>query len=297
MKIHLCLLGKKGFYFFLGFVNNPDFFDIEISVEVGRDQSILNDYAEEIFLLAKEKAIFSEERSVGFDYSNYDFVFAVGWRWLINGCPIDQLIVVHDSLLPRYRGFSPLVNALMNKERYVGVTALFGSDEYDKGPIIVQIRTEISYPIRISDAIDQISKLYAQVASTLLGHIKKGTILSTPQNEIDATYSCWLDDDDYYINWNESAKNIVHKICLLGFPYSHAKSYLNGELVYILDAELIEGISLEKVDLGKVIMVDNGCPLVIANDGLVKLKKILDVNSLDILPIKKFRSRFSNDSI
>ena len=40
--------------------------------------------------------------------------FAIGWRWLIKN--ETNLIVFHDSLLPKYRGFAPLVNSLINKE-------------------------------------------------------------------------------------------------------------------------------------------------------------------------------------
>jgi len=42
------------------------------------------------------------------------YKFAIGWRWLIKN--ESNLIIFHDSLLPKYRGFAPLVNSLINKE-------------------------------------------------------------------------------------------------------------------------------------------------------------------------------------
>lgn len=296
LRIHLCLLGKKGYFFLQGFIGDLNLDEVELSVEVGRDKEVYRDYADEIFLLAKEKSIHAIERKIDFDYLGHDFVFAAGWRWLLKGVPSNKLIVVHDSLLPKYRGFSPLFNALINREPYVGVTALFGSEKYDKGDIIAQSKINVNYPIKTSEAIDKVSELYKEIAYTILGYIKNNCIPSYPQDESEATYSCWLDDADYYINWCDFAEEIVHKIHLLGPPYSYAKTTLSGSVVYLLGAELIKEVSLERIDYGKVLMVDEGCPIVIAKDGLVKLTNIVDEENLSVLPIKKFRSRFGHDS-
>ncbi|MBE0472307.1 MAG: hypothetical protein IBX55_22710 [Methyloprofundus sp.] len=50
--------------------------------------------------------------------------FAIGWRWLIKN--ETSLIVFHDSLLPKYRGFAPLVNSLINKELRGGNSFICG---------------------------------------------------------------------------------------------------------------------------------------------------------------------------
>ena len=71
---------------------------------------------------------------------------AVSWRWMIKH-PKNKLIVFHDSILPKYRGFAPLVNMLINGEKEIGVSAIFGADEYDSE--IISEKTTISYPIKI----------------------------------------------------------------------------------------------------------------------------------------------------
>jgi methionyl-tRNA formyltransferase len=55
------------------------------------------------------------------------------------------LVVFHDSILPQYRGFNPLVSALINGDSRVGVTAM-GTDEFDKGDIIGQRTIAINIP-------------------------------------------------------------------------------------------------------------------------------------------------------
>ena len=149
---------------------------MELNIEVGRDKDVMNDYADDIFTLANENSINVTERKIDFDYSVHDFVFAAGWRWLIKGVAANQLIIIHDSLLPKYRGFCPLFNALLNKESHVGVTALFGSDKYDAGGIITQSKIKVKYPIKITEAVDLISVLYQDIANTIVGYIKNNHI-------------------------------------------------------------------------------------------------------------------------
>ena len=46
------------------------------------------------------------------------------------------MIIFHDSLLPKYRGFAPLVNSLINQEKEIGVTAIKASQNYDEGDTV-----------------------------------------------------------------------------------------------------------------------------------------------------------------
>ena len=76
-------------------------------------------------------------------------IVAIGWRFLL---PLElnekltiPIIVFHDSLLPKYRGFAPTPTAMMCGETTVGVTALFASEKVDQGDIIWQ--KEIHVPI------------------------------------------------------------------------------------------------------------------------------------------------------
>ena len=81
------------------------------------------------------------------------FVLAVGWKWLIKE-KYKQILVIHDSLLPKYRGFNPLVTALMNKDKIIGSTLINAEEEYDSGDIIIQESFKVSYPISVEKAIE-----------------------------------------------------------------------------------------------------------------------------------------------
>jgi methionyl-tRNA formyltransferase len=134
-KIVLYVMTQKGFEVFRRAVEiNRDIIDF---VVVGTDSNVENAFSEEIIKLAIDKNIRyfirGDDPSVEVD----KYIFAISWRWMINH-PTNKLIVFHDSLLPRYRGFAPLVNMLINGESKIGVSAIFGSSEYDRGDLIAQ---------------------------------------------------------------------------------------------------------------------------------------------------------------
>src|ERR1700732_1168467 len=100
-----------------------------------RDANVRRDFYDEIQAACLQQGIPFLDRADTKDVSA-EYAIAVGWRGMIRGCR--SLIVFQDSLLPRYRGFAPLPTALINGDEEVGVTALFGADEYDRGDIIAQ---------------------------------------------------------------------------------------------------------------------------------------------------------------
>ena len=75
-------------------------------------------------------------------------IIAIGWRFLLPLSLNDRLtipiIVFHDSLLPKYRGFSPTPTAMICGEKTVGVTALYASEGTDEGEIIWQKEVPIA---------------------------------------------------------------------------------------------------------------------------------------------------------
>lgn len=287
LKIDLFLLGEKGYQSLIRIIE----FDKNIigNVQIGKDKNVKNDFSKEIEKICIDNKIqyngFSEEEN---------YKLAIGWRWLIKDSK--NLIVLHDSLLPKYRGFAPLVNGLINGEKIFGVTALFANSEYDKGEIITQKYLEIEYPKKINELISEISQLYAEISLEIAQKIKKGQQLkSIVQNEEEATYSIWRDEKDYNINWDESADKIKRFIDAVGNPYLGAITYLNGERIRLDEVEEYPDVKIRdrENNIGKVIFMSQKCPIIICKKGLLKIKKgIFLQNDESILPLKKFRSRF-----
>lgn len=291
-EIVLYLMNEKGFYCLSKFLNhNIANHNIKYVVSA-RDKNVQKDFFEEISTICKEKGVkFYERKSA--PIIQKELVLAIGWRWIVN---TSNLIVFHDSLLPKYRGFSPVVNALINGDNNIGVTALFASEDYDEGEIIGQKKLTIHYPIKIQQAIEKLSILYFELFNEIIHTIIEGAeIKSYPQNEIEATYSVWRNEADYIIDWNDNADNIKRFIDALGFPYKGASSYANGKYVRVLEAEVVQDVYIENRDIGKVLFSRNGCPVVICGKGLLMLAEVIDDElSNNILPFENFRVKFSD---
>lgn len=212
-----------------------------------------------------------------FHKDNNSYAVAIGWKWVIQG--YSKIIVFHDSLLPKYRGFNPLVTSLINGDDTIGVSVLYGTNEYDKGDIIYQKSMAVSYPITIWEAIGKISYLYADLCIKVLKDIQSNkSLIAKKQNHAEATYSLWRDRQDYHINWQWDSARIVRFIDAVGFPYDGAKTMFENKILKVLKAEVIKDVVVANRDCGKVIFMENKCCIVVCGIGLVKLCEVVDEN-------------------
>ena len=290
-KIGFYLMGRKGFYTLETYVLRLQ--GASIAYVIGaRDNALARDYYDDIQDLCTRAGVPFYDRKEAGDVA-VDYRFALGWRWLIPNT--ERLIILHDSLLPRYRGFAPLVNALINGEKQIGVTALFAGASYDTGPIVGQRSLDVHYPLRIATAIEALAPLYAELVISIATKILKGeTIEATDQEEAEASYSLWRNEDDYRIDWSLSAASIRRSIDALGFPYRGANAWADDEKCRILEAEEVDDVRIENRDAGKVIFLKGDFPVVVCGTGLILLKKVVyDASGEDMLPLKRFRTHFN----
>jgi len=290
LNVGFFLIGKKGLYVLGKFIDALSASKIAYVVSA-RDLNIENDFYLEIRSLCSKNNIAFYDRGEVFSH-DADYAFAIGWKWILNE---KNLIVLHDSLLPKYRGFAPLVSMLINGEERIGVTALKASSEYDKGDIIRQQSVKISYPLKIKDAIEIILPLYSNLVIEISNHILSGINLPLKvQNEEEASYSLWRNFYDYRINWNHTSEKIERFIDAVGSPYSGAHTYLNNKEVIILEAVSVDDVAVEdrEAHIGKVIFLTKGLPTVVCGKGLLKVTSIVDKSGNELTNRISFRSRF-----
>jgi methionyl-tRNA formyltransferase len=119
---------------------------------------------------------------------------------------------LHGSLLPKYRGASPIQYALLNGERETGVTLMEMVAEMDAGDIYLQA-TE---PIHPDDDYGALEARLAQCAARLLleglERLQAGTLTRTPQDHTAATYAPLITKDDTRIRWEEPAERCRNRI-------------------------------------------------------------------------------------
>jgi methionyl-tRNA formyltransferase len=289
-KVTLFVMSEKGHRVLLHAIDR--YVQLISLVVVATDKGVENDFCDEIIQACQAREIPFIKREQ-LKQVTTEYALAVSWRWLISH-PEDKLIVFHDSLLPKYRGFAPLATALIRGEREVGVTALWGAREYDRGPVIAQARMPVEYPLKIADAIRRIGDCYVELADFVLSRLAAKALLpQEPQDEPSASYSLWRDDDDYLIDWSRPAAEIIRFIDALGPPYRGAAARVGDETVRILDAVERPDVKIAIRQPGKVIFSDEGFPVVVCGEGLIKITRCLGSNGSSFLPLKQFRTRFA----
>ena len=200
---------------------------------------------------------------------------AISWRYLIpleiNNFLKIPLIVFHDSLLPKYRGFAPTPTAIINGEKIIGITALFASCEADNGDIIVQRKISISHDKYMREIVSEQAEIYAEILLDLLNMLETGNIHSERQDETQATYSVWRNYDDCKINWNQSSEYIYNFIRALGTPYLGAYCYYENAKIIIDKSEVIDDKDFAIRDTGKIWNIRNNMPEIICGSGMLRI--------------------------
>lgn len=227
---------------------------------------------------------------------SYTNCVAISWRYLlplsVNRYLKDPIIIFHDSLLPRYRGFSPLVTAMLNEDNQIGASVLFATEKADCGEIILQKAFDMNEEMYIQDAIKKMAELYANLAIELVSLIVDGRLTSTPQDEDNASYSIWRDDDDYWINWSWSADKINRLIHAIGYPYKGAKTKANDTLIRVVRS-CVEPVDLDFTfrHYGKVWSLNDGMPVVVCGSGMLRIEEAVDEQG-NIYQFTRIRTRF-----
>lgn len=180
-------------------------------------------------------------------------------------------INIHASILPKYRGASPIHFAVLNGDEETGVTAMQMDDGLDTGDIL-HIR---KCPIGINDTTERMYEIMAPLgAETLMetiAKLEKGELNPVKQDESMSSKVGLLTRDMSTIDWNKSAFEIHNKIRGL-YSWPGASTVLGGKTLKIHSAVLSDKKANNKI--GEVID-SNGRLIVACGDGnCIELKTV-----------------------
>jgi methionyl-tRNA formyltransferase len=163
------------------------------------------------------------------------------------------IINVHPSLLPLYRGPSPIEAAILHGDTETGVTIMQLSAGMDSGPIYSQITVPLIDVETTPDLELQLGELGAQELSLTLPAIMNGTVQPTPQHDGSATYCKLLSKDESFLDTTklsaEQAERHVRaylafpktKTTIAGHPIVITKAHVSRSATTPLDIECADG--------------------------------------------------------
>ena len=144
-------------------------------------------------------------------------------------------INLHPSLLPKYRGPSPINWALFRGDSVTGTSVFFMNKKMDAGDIILQSKLSIQPNDNYGTLSNKLSEKGAQDVMNAIFFIEQGMDSPAPQNDRYATYSHLITRETRQIKWHQTADEINNQIRGLA-PHPCAFSYLKGKEIKILKA-------------------------------------------------------------
>jgi methionyl-tRNA formyltransferase len=182
-------------------------------------------------------------------------------------------IGLHASLLPKYRGASPINSALSNGETLTGVTVFKLSEKMDAGDIIMQEEVEILNSDNARMLSVKLSRAGADLLLKAVDVIGKRSECLKKQNDKEATFTRRLKKEDGLIDWKSGAAEIHNKVrAMFGWP--GAFSDLNGHRVKILATEIARLERAETREPGRIVKAGPDAIEVSCGQGTIMVKEL-----------------------
>jgi methionyl-tRNA formyltransferase len=202
------------------------------------------------------------------------------------GTPRLGMLNLHTSLLPKYRGASPIQTAVASGERITGVTLMRIVRRLDAGPIGDVERVRVEPLDTASDVEAKLSAACVPLLARALPQFAAGKLEFTVQDDAAATYCRKLEKDDGGIDFAAPASVLAARINGL-FPWPTCTVTMNGQLVKVgladaITVEALAGAVGAQGNFpaqpghapGEVIGADEHGLLVATGDGVVRLRKL-----------------------
>ncbi|GLI01647.1 methionyl-tRNA formyltransferase [Phytohabitans aurantiacus] len=174
-----------------------------------------------------------------------DVIVATNWRtWIppeVFNLPRLGTLNVHDSLLPAYAGFSPLIWALINGEPEVGVTAHMMDEVLDAGDIVIQRSVPVGPTDTTTDLFYRTLELFGPITTDGLALIATGRTDWVKQDRSKASFFHKRSIEDSRIDWTWTAAEIERLVRAQSDPYPNAFTYHRGERLRVVSAAVSEG--------------------------------------------------------
>lgn len=185
--------------------------------------------------------------------------------------PPKGCVNVHPSLLPRYRGATPIQRALMDGVATSGVTLMLLDEGMDTGPVIAQKELAVEDDDDAGTLREKLASLGAEMFMECLPPYISGKLPPRPQDEERATYADPINKSELLIDWNCSARDIHNQVRALS-PSPGAYSFLLRKRVKVLRARPAESIKVP--GSGSLEIPEKDVLLVGTGEGVLQLEEV-----------------------
>ncbi len=212
----------------------------------------LEESATEVDMWARARSLPIAYDWTQFEHEEWDVAVVVDYGRILPTSlieiPARGFLNVHPSLLPRFRGASPMRSAILHDESETGVSIILIDDQMDHGPIVAQKRVRIqSWPMKNSELERTLLPLGGALLAQILPEYMAGNISPVEQNHDVATYCSKFTKEDGLIDLDgDPRENLLKVHAFEGWPGTYAFFERGGK-------QLRTGIVDAKIENGKFI--------------------------------------------
>ena len=179
-------------------------------------------------------------------------------------------INVHASLLPRWRGASPIQSALLAGDSQTGVSIMKMDAGMDTGPVLNTKAVAIDPKDTAATLSEKIAILGAELLLATLPDYLNGSVLPIPQSESGITYASLIDKKDGLLDFSQPAEELERKVRAFN-PWPSAFFYVDDVMVKVHQAHVEK--EEQEMEIGKRCL-KNGLPAIMTGDGFLVLDEI-----------------------
>jgi methionyl-tRNA formyltransferase len=162
-------------------------------------------------------------------------------------------INLHGSLLPKYRGRSPVNWVLVNGETHTGVTLHYMTEEPDAGDIIAQRPVDIAFEDTALTLFKKVAQAALELFREVFPLVKADIAPRLPQDPAQATYFGGRTPEDGRIAWERPALALYNLVRAVTRPYPGAFTFLHGRRLYVWSSRVMQDASSDKWPSGTVL--------------------------------------------
>ena len=196
-----------------------------------------------------------------------DFIIVAAYGQILPKEILDiaPCISLHASLLPKYRGASPIQESLLNDDNYTGVTSMLMEEGLDSGDILGLQYLKITSTMEVSEAFEKLSIIAANLTITTLDNFEN--IKPIKQNEAEVSFCKKIKKDDGLVNFTNAKKLFLKYKAYSFWP----GIFLESELK-LKDIELVDENSINQS--GKILEISKDFIIVGCKKGSLKIKTL-----------------------
>lgn len=185
--------------------------------------------------------------------------------------PTYKCINIHGSLLPKYRGASPIQSSILNDEKETGVTYMEMVKKMDAGMMYFKGGVSITDSDTSDDIFDKLLVKVKETIISFLDNFVEGKIIGVEQNEKEVTFTKMIKREDELIDWSDTTRSIHNKV----------RAYYSSPCAYtILDdlqIKVLKGRESDKKlngDIGEIVLANKEGIFVKTGNGIYVIERL-----------------------